>query len=80
MLTHLPPQLSPHTISQRKLTTLEEQHTSLSAAHKEKCHALDLTLAEAAKLDKEVAKLLGTVEKLESRCGFVYQRRVWGCW
>jgi chromosome segregation ATPase len=52
---------------QRKLTSLEEQHSALSASHKEKTHALDLTLAEAARLDKEVAKLLASVERLESR-------------
>jgi uncharacterized membrane protein len=52
---------------QRKLSTLEEQQASLSAAHKERGQALDATLAEAARLDSQVTKLLGSVEKLESR-------------
>lgn len=54
---------------QRKLSVLEEQHAALSSVHKEKLQALDLTLAEAARLDKEVGKLMGSLEKLESRCG-----------
>jgi len=53
---------------QRKLSVLEEQHAALSSVHKEKLQALDLTLAEAARLDKEVGKLMGSLEKLESRC------------
>ena len=52
---------------QRKLSSLEAQHEELHATHADKAQALDATLAEAARLDREVNKLTGSLEKLESR-------------
>ena len=52
---------------QRKLTVLEESHTSLSSAHKEQAAALEANKAESAHLVKESKQLHVASEKLQAR-------------